>query len=120
MTRELKFRAWDKYRHVMLYKSFWDRNWYSEDDKCVCGLMPNDRNSFELMQYTGLKDTNGVEIYKDDILQDGDNRLYRVEFITGCFCLKDKWGSTKPLYEANDACKRIGNIHENPEMNKQK
>ena len=67
-------------------------------------------------QYTGLKDKDDVEIYKDDILQDGDNRLYRVEFITGCFCLKDKWGSTKPLYETNDDCKRIGNIHENPEL----
>ena len=55
--REIKFRAWDKLTQRMIYRVFNTRN--DED--------------YILMQYTGLKDKNGKEIYEGDIIKQGDN-----------------------------------------------
>lgn len=62
--REIKFRAW--YRNSM---RFFDK---PEDFKWFfCGNDGPERTltSCELMQYTGLKDKNGKEIYEGDILK---------------------------------------------------
>lgn len=117
MTREIKFRAWDKKQNKMLYGvsigtiKVWDENAplishefsYSED--CV----------FE--QYTGLKDKNGIEIYEGDIVEKCYNKakkLYSsapVEFKHGKF---ESGGWT--LCKFAHKCEIIGNIHENPEL----
>jgi len=70
-------------------------------------------------EYTGLKDKNGKEIYEGDLLESMASHkgsFLKIEFITACFCVKAKFGTTMPLYKINKKRKIIGNIYENPEL----
>lgn len=78
------------------------------DDKCV------------LMQYTGLTDKNGKEIYEGDIVKSEQwtPEIYRVWFSRGGFCFSN---DTTDIEYVNDAkyleqFEVIGNIYENPEL----
>lgn len=103
----IKFRAWCKLDKVMLP---WERIKseftfeYFEDE----GL--------EFMQYTGLKDVNGVEIYEGDILWDEHYELHGVvKFDEGKFIYS--WDNIDiDLFEVHTTLPIIGNIHENPEL----
>lgn len=80
--RTIKFRAWDKK----------EKKWYKPlnpyDSSLGNWMMTNDGRTYvkgkyqelELMQYTGLKDKNGNEAYFDDIISDGHNPPFVIEF----------------------------------------
>ena len=116
--REIKFRAWDKSRqHPCMIEV--EALMYDEFDKMsICGKPFDEDNGgfthleegeFDLIQYTGLKDNNGVEIYEGDIFKPLYNKLgnYIVTFKNGRFNISDF---------SHSQCKIIGNIHQHPEL----
>lgn len=129
--REIKFRAWDG--DAMLFRGVCDRNWYNASDKLVDVALPEDAHDMKLMQYTGLKDKNCVEIYEGDIVNIGfrdgspEKWIYEPGVIRWWMpSAAFKWFSIKEdpsdannywLQQAYSGTREvIGNIYENPEL----
>ncbi|EPH81513.1 YopX family protein [Enterococcus faecalis] len=70
-----------------------------------------------IMQSTGLKDLNGVEIFEGDILFDKHHnpQIGVVVFYEGAFQLLAN-NMYYPLIQFDGDVEIIGNIHENPEL----
>jgi hypothetical protein len=111
--REIKFRAWDG--HSM--RGTGKNDWFSVRNDGF--ISSNNHDGFEsiLMQYIGLKDKNGEEIYEGDIVHNYDvmdswidEVIFMPEF--GYVC-KD---SLDPVYECASEVEVIGNIYEHPEL----
>jgi uncharacterized phage protein (TIGR01671 family) len=108
--REIKFRACSPLVKKMHYN---DKNldlW--EFLRYVHGM--------KLMQYTGLKDKNGVEIYEGDLLYKElpNNRTYVVEYSNVSFRARGTTGYKNSVLRGvvlKDT-EVIGNIHQNPEL----
>ncbi|MGL6186112.1 MAG: YopX family protein [Clostridium chrysemydis] len=120
--REIKFRAWDKTTKKLqdVYSiNFGNKDvWLKENKKRIIGA-----NFFEieLMQYIGLKDKNGKEIYEGDILKDDYGKIDRVIYYDYMFDLENFYDNgyeiaNQAFSEGTDKFEVIGNIYENPEL----
>ena len=119
--REIKFRAWDKTENVMSYS---DVEMF--DDMVGFrfghfGINVDTVDDIELMQYTGLKDKNGQEIYEGDIVKMYDpytKTIMTTEVIwddPNCrFAMKYTFVDFDFLI--SDEIEVIGNVHENTEL----
>ncbi len=128
MSREIKFRAWDKKSKKMLHEGFevsasGDWTVYDDEDGGKSGLWEHDISrdyDLEIMQFTGLHDRNEREGYEDDIISRGfgkDHDIGVIEFVDGCFRIKWRKGdfSETLLYHLPEA-EIIGNRWENPAL----
>ena len=137
--REIKFRAWGKFEsydkeNTMFELPFGkDMYWYEEG--CI-NKFPKD---WVIMQYTGLHDKNGKEIYEGDLIT---SPLIKAEFLPCLvkfgeytdiaeagytshtnigFYIQDSTGQQTGLLNEElliewDSFEVIGNIYENPEL----
>ena len=115
--REIKFRAWEK----SLKQVIPVHNIGLEKRIINTESAWRTFNEIEVMQYTGLKDKNGKEIYEGDVLHcDGFWNLYAVwdeENARFAFLCTD-WVVTQghPIQPNISSYCIIGNIYENPEL----
>lgn len=118
--KNIKFRAWDKINGEMIP---WNRllNGYNLRNVFIGPEM----SGLILMQYTGLKDKNGVYIYEGDIIEfvpfetSINNRV--VKFERGVFKAElIRSGYSVTLSELQEGeIKVIGNIYQNSELSEE-
>ena len=74
------------------------------------------KKGLKIMQYTGIKDKNGKEIYEGDIVFESSGKEYfKVVFEDGSFRLESEEYSLL-LKNYAHICEVVGNIYENPEL----
>jgi phage uncharacterized protein TIGR01671 len=131
MSREIKFRAWLKEEKKMVIVEtidFTDKSMqYLEKNEIIDAYLLRRMifDDVELMQYTGIKDKNGKEIYEGDIVLiriDKTNILHKtvVKFKHGAF-IADIIGNNDYIYLFHfgfnkDDFEVIGNIYENKNL----
>lgn len=121
--REIKFRAWDKKEKKMIYPNQDERDLvYSFNDGNLWFISKGDWQDVVdiiFMQYTGLKDRNGEEIYEGDIIKTKGNPKDKFDE-QGTSIDKVIWDENELCWFAHGllhkSCKVIGNIYENPEL----
>ena len=106
--RDFKFRAWSISGKQMIG---WEK--MKEDRKLLYKYFEWD-DVYHLMQYTGLNDRNGKEIYEGDILEyfsglvaKGSNPIIRQVV---------KWEQYRYSIDNYKNSSVVGNVHENPEL----
>ena len=121
--REIKFKCWDK-KKLRMYTYGDGQTMRDEDSWLVDSITavnyPLQRSDLVWLQYTGLKDKNGVEIYEGDII---DIEYHWDSSLIGKHVVKwDEDGFYQPLYPCGDwrvnqeYLEVIGNKFENPEL----
>ena len=153
--REIKFRAWDTKKNEMIYDGEIDKSndsWdgpdsvsvritfegtpvaYTQDDGGKNGLWEHSvdiKNRLLLMEFTGLKDKNGKEIYEGDIVYSEANDSMGIVKYGEYICQHSEdandwhigfYTENVPGHEVEGFYNEpliyavVGNIYENPEM----
>jgi hypothetical protein len=113
--REIKFRAWDEHDldgkgamicwELILEDGF--HNYYGAP-----GVI--------LMQFTGLKDKNGKEMYEGDVVKSEFGEVGKIVFTCGAFLMEyippHDWDAMCPCEGLSPTDEVIGNIYDNPEL----
>lgn len=116
-----KFRAWDKHIGKMFSVGIIDYTIHSVYVKQPNGLYTeSDFDEVELMQSTGMVDENGKEVFEGDIVLIYGEKISKVFYSQGSFCVDILNGGT-PLHAfSSEQLKVISNVYENPELLEEK
>lgn len=125
--RTIKFRAWDKFNKCWVPVNGQDPytlKQLADDDlfsyhKEIHPISSRWQN-YDWVQFTGLTDKNGKEIYEGDIVQlYGFSDKYKISYGNGCFYLEGIEDFTQDImfsYQESNKVEVIGNVYENPEL----
>lgn len=108
--RTIKFRAWNKDKKKFV------KVMIREDGRVYNPNHPSDwKETPIIIQFTGLEDKKGKEIYEGDIIQVGEYkfRIYHGQF---GWCVQNQNGTVDDLDMSIINGEIIGNIYENPEL----
>jgi uncharacterized phage protein (TIGR01671 family) len=126
MNREIKFRMWNIHFKKMTYNPpLWSASRGGIDELNTALKRIEQTEKHILMQFTGLQDKNGKDIYEGDIVRYYNK--YSKLFYTHQVMWDNKWAAFGLFEQGNEWCKEIdwvkiseieviGNIYENPEL----
>lgn len=137
MNREIKFRAWNG--KCMLFSDNGDFYLMPNNHVDIPSLSGHEfyRKDYPIMQYTGLKDCNGKDIYEGDVVKvlrgspESLANIYQIKYTNAAFQMWGKGNETPTAFvtyakhaidngiefeEIGDLIEVIGNIHYNPEL----
>lgn len=117
--RNIKFRAWDGDNQKMQYDFLISTHGSIHCSNMLGGF---DWEDWELMQFTGLKDIEGKDIFEKDIVQwidsdgDGDERIDIVKYKPCLFYLCNSQHSVFSYSGKKMELKIIGNTYADPKL----
>lgn len=125
MMKEIKFKVWDKENKKMYYPNeisvqIFDEGFYHIEH--LNGKILMQPEHARLLQFTGLTDKNGKEIYEGDIVEGNPIGATfcvtgKIIFLDGAFRVQDANNKNRLIYDDFFGKVRvIGNIYEHPEF----
>lgn len=124
MSREIKFRAWyEKDKQMIDWFSLTQNAWNTfrgeQPLSLIYEILVARKDDFNVMQYTGLKDKNGTEIFEGDITKDKNVIMWHKEkalFAEHFYSTFQGVCNLSSYPILSQGIEIIGNIHENPEL----
>lgn len=110
MKREIKFKVWDGQDYMSQPFTLQDLMLGKIQFTSDCPVL----------QFTGLKDKSGKEIYEGDIIKHDDGHICLIKFEKGGFQMeymnKHMQGTTRRISFSAQYCEITGNIYANPQL----